>query len=134
MLDELPSTCTYYLVALPRYLPAHLGKISLFSETAGVYADWLSRPVSIWAVFLQLATIINWNYFLNWSLVYIVGANLFPCYVFGGTSFFNNLATGDGYLSKFSRKMQMGLTIFYGHFGKLCSDSFDFFKKVAHYF
>lgn len=47
-----------------------------------------------------------------------LGASLFPCYVFGGTSFFNNLATGDGLLSKFSRKMQMGLTIFYGHFGE----------------
>jgi hypothetical protein len=51
-------------------------------------------------------------------LLLLSGASLFPCYVFGGTSFFNNLATGDGMLSKLSRKMQMGLTIFYGHFGE----------------
>ena len=44
------------------------------------------------------------------------GAQLIPTYVFGGTDFFNNLATGDGLVSKLSRRLRMGLTIFYGHF------------------
>lgn len=45
------------------------------------------------------------------------GVNLIPNYVFGGTDFFNNLATGDGFFSTMSRKFRMGLTIFWGHFG-----------------
>jgi 2-acylglycerol O-acyltransferase 2 len=45
------------------------------------------------------------------------GVNLVPCYVFGGTDFFENLATGQGWLSRMSRKFRMGLTIFWGHFG-----------------
>ncbi len=45
------------------------------------------------------------------------GCYLTPCYVFGGTDFFNNLATGDGFLSELSRKYKMGLTIFWGRFG-----------------
>jgi hypothetical protein len=45
------------------------------------------------------------------------GCNIAPCYVFGGTDFFNNLATGDSWLSKLSRKLQMGLTIFWGQYG-----------------
>jgi 2-acylglycerol O-acyltransferase 2 len=45
------------------------------------------------------------------------GAKLTPCYVFGGTDFFFNLATGDGLLSKISRSLKAGLTIFWGRFG-----------------
>lgn len=45
------------------------------------------------------------------------GAELVPCYVFGGTDFFHNLATGDGIFSQLSRKFRVGLTIFWGHFG-----------------
>jgi hypothetical protein len=40
-----------------------------------------------------------------------------PCYVFGGTDFFNNLATGDGVLSVLSRKLRIGLTMFWGQYG-----------------
>lgn len=45
------------------------------------------------------------------------GAELVPCYVFGGTDFFHTLATSDSYLSKLSRKLRMGITIFWGQFG-----------------
>ena len=45
------------------------------------------------------------------------GAELLPCYVFGGTDFFNNLATGDGFLSNLSRKWKMGITFFSGYLG-----------------
>jgi 2-acylglycerol O-acyltransferase 2 len=43
------------------------------------------------------------------------GAKLLPCYVFGGTDFFHNLATGDGLLSKLSRKFRITFTIFWGY-------------------
>lgn len=45
------------------------------------------------------------------------GAQLIPTYVFGGTDFFNNLLTGDGFLSNFFRKLRMGVTIFWGYLG-----------------
>lgn len=44
-------------------------------------------------------------------------AELVPCYVFGGTDFFHTLATSDSFLSKLSRKLKMGITIFWGQFG-----------------
>lgn len=40
-----------------------------------------------------------------------------PCYVFGGTDFFENLSTHGGIISNISRKLKMGMTIFWGHFG-----------------
>lgn len=45
------------------------------------------------------------------------GARLTPCYVFGGTDFFHNLATGDGWLSRLSRFLKAGVTIFWGKWG-----------------
>jgi len=42
---------------------------------------------------------------------------LLPTYVFGGTDFFNNLATHDNFLSTLSRKFKVGLTLFWGKFG-----------------
>ena len=45
------------------------------------------------------------------------GAELVPSYVFGGTDFFHNLATGKSWLSELSRKLKMGLTWFWGRFG-----------------
>ena len=45
------------------------------------------------------------------------GAELIPCYVFGGTDFFHNLATTDNLLARLSRKYKMGLTWFWGKFG-----------------
>lgn len=42
------------------------------------------------------------------------GAEIIPVYVFGGTDFFNNLATSGGWLSAISRKFQMGMTLFWG--------------------
>ena len=44
-------------------------------------------------------------------------AEMIPCYVFGGTDFFNNLATDDGFFAKLSRIARMGLTIFWGPYG-----------------
>jgi 1-acyl-sn-glycerol-3-phosphate acyltransferase len=45
------------------------------------------------------------------------GAMLCPCYAFGGTDFFQNLATDDGILATISRKFRLGLTLFWGQFG-----------------
>lgn len=45
------------------------------------------------------------------------GAELVPCYVFGGTDFFNNLATDDGVFATLSRKMRAGVTLFWGPYG-----------------
>lgn len=45
------------------------------------------------------------------------GAQLLPCYVFGGSDFFENLLTSDSWLSNFARKSRMGITIFWGQFG-----------------
>lgn len=47
------------------------------------------------------------------------GAQMVPCYVFGGTDFFENLATHDHFtwLMKFSRKIRVGATIFWGRLG-----------------
>lgn len=49
-------------------------------------------------------------------LSYETKAQLVPCYVFGGTDFFHTLATSDSLLSRLSRKMKAGLTIFWGQF------------------
>jgi len=45
------------------------------------------------------------------------GAQLVPCYVFGGTDFFHNLATDDGLFAKLSRMCRAGVTIFWGPYG-----------------
>jgi hypothetical protein len=55
------------------------------------------------------------------------GAKLMPCYVFGGTDFFHNLATSDSVFSRASRKLKAGMTIFWGHFGL----PIPFFPKVT---
>ena len=45
------------------------------------------------------------------------GAEMVPCYVFGGTDFFHNLATDAGFFANLSRSLRAGVTIFWGHFG-----------------
>lgn len=45
------------------------------------------------------------------------GATIMPAYVFGGNAFFHNFATGDGFLSRISRKVRAGLTLFSGQGG-----------------
>jgi hypothetical protein len=45
------------------------------------------------------------------------GAELVPCYVFGGTDFFHNLATSDNWLTRISRRLRVGVTIFWGQLG-----------------
>ena len=45
------------------------------------------------------------------------GSDLLPCYVFGGTDFYHNLATGTNILARISRKMKAGVTVFWGWFG-----------------
>ena len=44
------------------------------------------------------------------------GAQLVPCYVFGGTDFFHNLATDDGFFAKLSRMCRAGVTVFWGRY------------------
>jgi 2-acylglycerol O-acyltransferase 2 len=45
------------------------------------------------------------------------GSSLIPCYVFGGTDFFHNLITADNLLAKWSRKLRVTFTVFFGRFG-----------------
>jgi len=45
------------------------------------------------------------------------GASILPVYVFGGTDFYHNLLTGDSWISNLSRKLKMGMTLFFGVFG-----------------
>ncbi len=47
------------------------------------------------------------------------GAELIPCYVFGGTEFFENLATRYDFqwLMSICRKFRIGITLFWGYFG-----------------
>jgi hypothetical protein len=52
---------------------------------------------------------------------------ILPTYVFGGTDFFNNLATSDGMFSRVSRRMRMGMTVFWGPYGML----FPYTPKVT---
>jgi hypothetical protein len=56
------------------------------------------------------------------------GALLIPCYVFGGTDFFYNLSTAEGFVSRFFRKLQLGITIFWGRF---CLPIIPFTPKVT---
>ena len=45
------------------------------------------------------------------------GTQIIPCYVFGATYFFYNLATTESWVSQLSRKMRIGVTMFIGQFG-----------------
>jgi hypothetical protein len=45
------------------------------------------------------------------------GTHLIPCYVFGGSDYFHNFATGEGILSKLGRKYRIGVTMFFGRLG-----------------
>jgi len=56
------------------------------------------------------------------------GAELIPVYVFGGTDFFHNLATNDSWLSTLSRKLQIGMTVFWG---RLYSPLLPYTPKVS---
>jgi hypothetical protein len=42
---------------------------------------------------------------------------MIPCYVFGGTDFYNNLATDGGFFARLSRKTRAGFTLFWGPMG-----------------
>jgi hypothetical protein len=39
---------------------------------------------------------------------------MIPCYVFGGTDFYHNLATDGGFFARLSRTTRAGLTLFWG--------------------
>ncbi|KAJ8605536.1 hypothetical protein CTAYLR_000090 [Chrysophaeum taylorii] len=45
------------------------------------------------------------------------GARLVPLYVFGGNDFFDQLATSDSLIARFSRKYKMSLTLYWGYLG-----------------
>jgi hypothetical protein len=82
---------------------------NLYILPGGVAEIFLSKPGSHDIIFQ------NRKGFVKLSVE--TGAELVPCYVFGGTDFFQNLATNDSILSKLSRKFRMGLTIFWGQYG-----------------
>mmetsp|Transcript_22835 Transcript_22835/g.46752 ORF Transcript_22835/g.46752 Transcript_22835/m.46752 type:complete len:214 (-) Transcript_22835:125-766(-) len=44
------------------------------------------------------------------------GACLVPMYVFGGTDFFDHLATSGGWLGRASRRLRAGFTLFWGQY------------------
>ena len=48
------------------------------------------------------------------------GAELLPTYVFGGTDFFHNLHTEDNAIARLSRRLQIGMTVFWGRWGLPC--------------
>lgn len=82
---------------------------NLFILPGGVAEIFLSKPGSHDIVFKKRKGLIR--------LAIETGACLCPCYVFGGTDFFQNLATDDGIFAHLSRKLRLGLTIFWGQFG-----------------
>jgi 2-acylglycerol O-acyltransferase 2 len=82
---------------------------NLFILPGGVAEIFLSKPGSHDIVFKKRKGLIR--------LAVETGAMLCPCYVFGGTDFFQNLATDDGIFAAISRKLRLGLTIFWGQFG-----------------
>eukprot|EP00981_Chlorochromonas_danica_P008243 scaffold2066_cov229-Ochromonas_danica.AAC.27 len=81
----------------------------LFILPGGVAEVFTSTPKRHAIVFLKRRGLVK--------LSIETGAELVPCYVFGGTDFFHNLATDDGLFSKLSRRLRAGMTIFFGHFG-----------------
>lgn len=44
------------------------------------------------------------------------GTPIVPCYMFGNTQFFDQLATGDSWPARMSRHLKMSFTLFYGRF------------------
>eukprot|EP00906_Rhabdomonas_costata_P027719 RCo039337 len=45
------------------------------------------------------------------------GAQLVPCYVFGATDFYHNLATEEGTVPRLLRRCRVGVTVFFGRWG-----------------
>lgn len=82
---------------------------NLFILPGGVAEIFVSKPGSHDIVFKTRKGLVR--------LAVETGAELVPCYVFGGTDFFENLATGNGFFSRISRRLKMGLTIFWGQLG-----------------
>jgi hypothetical protein len=81
----------------------------LFILPGGIAEIFVSRPQSHDIVFKSRRGICR--------LAIETKASLIPCYVFGGTDFFENLATNSGLLAKISRSFRIGVTIFWGRFG-----------------
>lgn len=93
---EVPMTKTRH--------PKHL-----FILPGGIAEIFVSRPQSHDIVFKSRRGLCR--------LSLETKAMLIPCYVFGGTDFFENLATSSGLLAKVSRALRIGVTIFWGRFG-----------------
>jgi hypothetical protein len=53
--------------------------------------------------------------FLN--VAHKAGARIVPSYVFGNTAMFDQLSTGQGWLSRLSRRFRLSITYFWGQFG-----------------
>lgn len=82
---------------------------NLFILPGGIAEIFLSKPGSHDIVFKNRKGLVR--------LAIETNSCLCPCYVFGGTDFFQNLATDDGWFAHFSRKFRLGVTIFWGQFG-----------------
>jgi hypothetical protein len=81
----------------------------LYILPGGVAEIFLSKPGYHAIVFKPRKGVVKLSLETN--------AELVPCYVFGGTDFFSSLATSDSWFSKISRKLKMGVTIFWGRLG-----------------
>jgi 1-acyl-sn-glycerol-3-phosphate acyltransferase len=79
----------------------------LYILPGGIQEIYLSRPGTFEICELNVGLI---------KLAMETGAWLLPCFVFGGTDFFHNLITGDGFLPNLFRKWRMGITIYWGKF------------------
>lgn len=83
-------------------IPRHL-----FILPGGIAEIFTSKPKSHCIVFKSRKGLVK--------LSIETGAEIVPCYVFGGTDFFSNLSTGEGWLSRISRRLRVGVTIFWGY-------------------
>lgn len=82
---------------------------NLYILPGGVAEIFTSTPQRHAIVFQNRRGLIKLSIETNCELV--------PCYVFGGTDFFHNLATDGGFFANLSRRMRAGLTIFWGPYG-----------------
>lgn len=88
-----------------------LQRQSLFIMPGGVAEIFLAAPGS------NIDRIIIRRRRKLMKLALETGADLIPVYVFGGKEYFKQVSTSENALCRFSRKMRMGMTLFWGQYG-----------------
>jgi hypothetical protein len=84
----------------------HSSAKHLFILPGGIAEVLVSAPKTHIVVFKRRRGLIK--------LALETGAHLAPIYVFGGTDFFHNLISGDNFVGRVSRRLRMGISVFYG--------------------